>query len=166
MGRLLVMLIMLVGAGCRLGFDEIAGDADMLGDADTLGDAGDQEGVVFAAETHAHATNATGATLATSAMGNSRFMLVALQIGNNCVATSIPTVSSVTYGGMPLTQAASIVGSPCSAFSARSELWQLIAPPIGSADVVVTLSASVLTLHTAVLQFSDAIRPRESAERS
>ena len=147
--RLVVTLVVLLGAGCRLYFDET------LLDSGSLSDVGDHGSVAFAGETHAHATNATGATQPTSVVGDNRFMLVALQIGMSCGATTIPTVSSVTYEGMPLTQASLIVGSPCSVASARSELWQLVAPPIGSANVVVTLSASATTMHTAVLQFTN-----------
>lgn len=49
------------------------------------------------------------------------------------------SVTNVTYAGVGLTRVAQ---SPLSSFSDRVEIWRLIAPPTGTNNVVITLSAN------------------------
>jgi hypothetical protein len=75
------------------------------------------------------------------------YLLVTVQIGTNCPAAN-PTVASVTYAGQALTRVTSIDGTPCGPLVTRSEHWHLIAPPRGTANVVVRLSGVAQTIHT------------------
>lgn len=65
--------------------------------------------------------------------GNDRILMVGVGFNNN---PDTAIVASVTYGGVPATFVASAINSN----DARSELWQLLAPTVGTANVVVTLS--------------------------
>src|SRR5215510_11814923 len=60
-------------------------------------------------------------------------------------------VSSVTYGGVALTQLAAID----DANAVRSEIWGLVNPNTGTASVVVTLSVSTLKFHCAASSYTD-----------
>jgi len=66
--------------------------------------------------------------------GADRILVVGVSIRNDLSQT----VSSVTYGGTPLTPVAGGVQS--NGTSVRVELWRLVAPALGANDVVVTLS--------------------------
>lgn len=66
----------------------------------------------------------------TTGTGGNRLMLVGISQKNKAV-------SSVTYGGVPLT----LVGDVLANTNARVHLYKLINPPSGTADVVVTMSA-------------------------
>ena len=68
--------------------------------------------------------------------GADRLMLVGVSINND----AFETVSSVTYGGAPLF----LVGAHEQSDDARVEIWALVAPAEGTADVVVTYSAPLL----------------------
>jgi hypothetical protein len=73
----------------------------------------------------------------TVSSGNNRILIVGVSIRNN----SSQTVSTITYGG---TQSLAPVtgGAVNNATTVRSELWFLVAPTPGPANVVVTLSAN------------------------
>lgn len=73
-------------------------------------------------------------TFAHTCSGSNRILIVGISI-----AAGIPTVSSVTYNGVALTQIASVLGV---AADRRTELWYLIAPATGSNNIVVTLSGA------------------------
>jgi hypothetical protein len=62
-------------------------------------------------------------------------MLVGVSINNDI----FETVASITYNGIPLTY----VNSETQSDDARVEIWQLVNPPIGSHDVVITFSADL-----------------------
>ncbi len=71
-----------------------------------------------------------------------RFITVAIEIRNN----SSQTVSSVTYGGVSLSQASAVSNGT----NVRVEFFSLIAPALGFNDVVVTLSASAVATVGAI----------------
>ncbi|MBX3010174.1 MAG: DUF11 domain-containing protein [Caldilineaceae bacterium] len=76
----------------------------------------------------------------TTGNGANRLLLVAVAVGSSTsTGGNATTVSSVTYGGTSLT----LVGSISESGSrVRSYLYSLLAPPTGTANVVVTLSSS------------------------
>ena len=88
-------------------------------------------------------TSGGGSSLVVSHMvsGSSGLLLVGVSINND----NFETVSSVTYGGVPL----SFVGAATDNDDARVEIWSLVAPAVGTADVVVSFSASLT--HNAVV---------------
>lgn len=86
--------------------------------------------------------------------GAARYLLVSVAIGSSCSDTSVATVTSVTYGSVALERIAQIVGTKCSATATRSEQWGLVAPAVGTSDVVVTLSARAASLHVGVLDLT------------
>ena len=90
--------------------------------------------------------------------GTRRFLLVSVQLGTDCVVES-PDIISVTYDGVALTPIISIVGTPCGTSTTRSDQWQLVEPDTGTHDVVVTLSADALTIHSGAMAFT-GVDPR------
>ena len=85
--------------------------------------------------------------------GAGRFLLVTVQLGSNC-SVAVPQVLGVTYGGQALTRLTTIVGTPCGMTTTRSDQWQLMAPPVGTGDVVVTLAGAGNTIHSGALAFT------------
>lgn len=85
--------------------------------------------------------------------GAGRFLLVSVQLGSNCTA-AVPAVAGVTYSGLALTRITTIVGTPCGMTTTRSDQWQLVAPPDGVHDVVVTLAGDADTIHSGALAFT------------
>jgi hypothetical protein len=85
--------------------------------------------------------------------GDNRYLLVSLNVGNNCLA-DLPATVGVTYGTASLTRISELTGTPCGATSARTELWHMVAPPEGTADVVITLAAVGESLHSGALAFT------------
>ncbi|HWO20246.1 MAG TPA: hypothetical protein VNO30_15865 [Kofleriaceae bacterium] len=85
--------------------------------------------------------------------GAGRFLLVSVQLGSNCTA-AVPAVTGVTYSGLALTRITTIVGTPCGMLTTRSDQWQLVAPPDGAHDVVVTLAGTANTVHSGALAFT------------
>lgn len=79
--------------------------------------------------------NSTGASFTWShtVSGSNRVLVVGVSVRN----PQNQTVSTVTYAGIPLT----FVGARSNETSARVEIWQLVAPAVGTANVVVNLSA-------------------------
>lgn len=69
----------------------------------------------------------------TTPTGNNRFLYVWVGLGGS----QTNTVTSVTYGGVNLTLAAS-ASDP--AIDNRAQVYYLVNPPVGTADVVVTVS--------------------------
>jgi hypothetical protein len=74
-------------------------------------------------------------TISHTTSGVDRLMLVGISINND----DFETVSSVTYNSLPLT----LVGSAAEADDSRVEIWSMVAPPIGTYDVVITFSAQL-----------------------
>jgi hypothetical protein len=85
--------------------------------------------------------------------GTNRYLLVSVQLGSYC-GPPVGVVSTVTYGGKPLTRIASIVGTPCGIDSTKSEQWQMIDPAVGTDDIVVTLATAGATIHSGALAFT------------
>ncbi|MEE8224927.1 MAG: pilus assembly PilX N-terminal domain-containing protein, partial [candidate division NC10 bacterium] len=88
--------------------------------------------------------NATAASFTWShtVSGSNRILVVGVSMRNK----SGETVSGVTYAGTPLT----FVGTRDNEISARVEIWRLVAPAVGTDNVVVTLSASAKIVGSAV----------------
>lgn len=102
-----------------------------------------------------HNTNASTLQVTLTVMpGTARYLLVALEIGSMCGDAGVATVTSVSYGGVALERVAQIVGTACSQTATRSEQWGLVAPAVGTGDVVVMLSDKVASLHVAALLFT------------
>ncbi|MFQ5858700.1 MAG: hypothetical protein ACE5LU_24120 [Anaerolineae bacterium] len=74
--------------------------------------------------------------------GSNRMLVVGVSIRNQ----QNETVSGVTYAGTPLT----FVGTRSNETSARIEIWQLVAPAVGTDNVVVTLSAPAKIIGGAI----------------
>lgn len=70
--------------------------------------------------------------------GSNRLMLVAVAVGGTGTGGGAGTVSSVTYGGTALTQ----VGTRSSGTEVRTYIYRLIAPPVGTANVAVSVSVN------------------------
>ena len=95
-----------------------------------------------------NSTSTSSTTTATNSLtwshtvnsGSDRVLFVGLSIDNGVTATG------VTYGG----QAMTLVGRSISAGSGTAELWQLISPTVGTANVVATISSSVKVVGGAV----------------
>lgn len=68
-------------------------------------------------------------------MGSKRLLLVGVSFNN----VNLETVTSVSYDGISLTP----VGTSARMDDARVEIWQLVNPPLGTADVEVTFSNSL-----------------------
>jgi hypothetical protein len=88
--------------------------------------------------------NATAASFTWShtVSGSNRILVVGVSIRN----TQNETVTNVTYAGTPLT----FVGARSNETSARVEIWQLVAPAVGTDNVVVTLSATAKIIGGAI----------------
>ncbi len=80
------------------------------------------------------ATQGQTLTISHTTSGSSRLMLVGVSINND----NFETVTSVTYAGSSLT----LVATRTEEDDARVEVWQLVAPPTGTHNVVVTFSAA------------------------
>ena len=81
--------------------------------------------------------NCDPCTISHTSGGNARVLVVAVSLEKST------TVSSVTYSGQSLTQ----IRSDNEAGSGRqSELWYLVGPPVGTANVVVDLAAKTKTV--------------------
>ncbi len=70
-------------------------------------------------------------TIPHTVSGTDRLLVVGISQGN----LNSPSVASLTYGGTPLTLLGTESGGP-----PRIEMWHLVDPPVGTADVVVTFS--------------------------
>ena len=78
-------------------------------------------------------TAVTSLAVSHTASGADRLMLVGVSLNPNAGET----VTSVTYNGTPLT----FVGFANWSNDTRAEIWQLVAPAIGTHDVVINFSA-------------------------
>ena len=81
-------------------------------------------------------TAGSSLTISHTTSGTDRLMLVGVSMNND----NFETVSSITYNGVALTY----VNSETRADDARVEIWELVAPPVGTYDVVITFSATLL----------------------
>lgn len=87
-------------------------------------------------------TTATGFTWSHTVSGSNRVLIVGVSIRNK----QGETVSNVTYAGTPLT----FVAARDNETSARIEIWQLVAPAVGTDNVVVTMSAPAKIIGGAI----------------
>lgn len=79
--------------------------------------------------------NPTSLSVSHTVLGTDRLLLVGISIWNN----NYEFASSVTYGGTALTK----VGDHQRDNDSRVEIWSLVAPPTGTANVVVTFNQQV-----------------------
>jgi hypothetical protein len=85
--------------------------------------------------------------------GDRRFLLVSIQLGSNC-SDAVPAILGVKYAGAALTRITTILGTPCGMTTTRSDQWQLVAPPVGTDNVEVTLAGAGDTIHSGALAFA------------
>jgi hypothetical protein len=105
----------------------------------------------LAIDTTSTGTTATsGLTISHTTSGSDRLMLVGISINAEAGA---PTVSSVTYNGVALSN----VGSQASSDSKmRMAIWRLVGPATGTHNVVITLSAVPDGATAGVMTFTGA----------
>jgi archaellum component FlaF (FlaF/FlaG flagellin family) len=84
-------------------------------------------------------------TISHGVAGSNKILIVGVSVGDTTA------VSSVTYSGQSLTN---IRSDQVSSDNRRSELWYLVNPPSGTADVVVTVGA-VESVIIAAMSFND-----------
>jgi hypothetical protein len=88
----------------------------------------------------------TSATFShTVAAGNNRLLAVSVMLRGNI------TASSVTYGGTALTKA---ISRASTSSGTTTEIWYLVNPPVGTANVVVNFSASADPSAIAAVNFT------------
>jgi hypothetical protein len=107
-------------------------------------------------ESATNASSAGSASLSyafTVGDASDRFLLVSVHIGTDCFERN-PATTTVTYLDVPLELVASIVGTPCGMNTTRSEHWKLVAPPVGTGNVVITLESGASTIHSGALAFT------------
>ncbi len=85
--------------------------------------------------------------------GPDRILLVSVMVGGNCGSPTI-TVTGVAYAHIALTRIAAIVGTPCDLNTTSTEQWLLVAPPVGTGDVDVSLTVKAPSLHVAAMAFA------------
>lgn len=76
----------------------------------------------------------------TVGVGNDRILIVGVS-----TFTANKTVTAMTYAGQPMTRIGFLDGGT-GANDRRMELWRLVNPPMGTANVVVTMSSSSKTV--------------------
>ena len=84
--------------------------------------------------------------------GSKRFLIVSLEISASM--TLSPSVSTVFYGAHAMTLIQSVVGAD-DMTNTTSQQWQLIAPPVGNDNVVVTMAAPGVDLHANAMAFAN-----------
>jgi uncharacterized repeat protein (TIGR01451 family) len=104
--------------------------------------------------------NATGATATTNktltiqqttGSGQNRIMIVGVGFGAAINNTSVGGVTNVTYGSSNLTRLVKIVDT---ANRCQSEIWYLLNPPSGTANVVVNMTNNTQNIIADVATFS------------
>ena len=84
-------------------------------------------------------TNGASLTLSHTTSGAADLMLVGVSINNE----NLETVSSITYDGASLTRVGFVNHQGSGGDDSRVEIWKLVPPPAGTADVVITFSADL-----------------------
>jgi hypothetical protein len=109
----------------------------------------------FAAVAFGHGSAVASLSYAlTIPTGTARVLIVSVEIGSNCTV-AVPSVSDVTYAAVGLTRITSIAGTPCGPMTTRSEQWILVAPAMGTNQVLVTTAAAVpSSIHSAAMAFA------------
>jgi len=102
----------------------------------TTGDEGSGGGLIAIDKISTSSTNGgSSITVSHTTSGLNRLMLVGVSLNND----DSETVSSLTYNGTNLT----LVGTQTESDDARIEIWQLVAPDVGTYDVIVTFNTSL-----------------------
>jgi hypothetical protein len=110
---------------------------------------------MLAASEHAHISGAAALSFSlTVPPGDDRYLLVAAGIGSHSGDTTVPSVTGISSGGAPLTRVGFVVGTPVATNATRSEQWQLIAPPVGTGEIAITLSGAGIDVHGGALAFT------------
>ena len=84
-------------------------------------------------------TDGSSLTISHTTAGENRLMLVGISINND----NLETVSTMTYGGTPLTREGFVDHQGWGGDDARVEIWKLVGPPTGTHDVLITFSADL-----------------------
>jgi hypothetical protein len=136
----------LVSAGTSGSYCQIRVQGTVRGTTRTLdaGLAGGGTGIAFGAASGPFTANSSSLTWSHAVAGTNRILVVGVSIRNN--AGQVVNANGVTYAGTPLT----LVDSQNNGTSVRVELWQGVAPAVGTANIVVTLSASARFVGGAV----------------
>lgn len=136
-------LLVVVTAGC----DEVLGlDLDLTLEPSTAP-------AVIAAQ-GAHAMDVAGLTYPVEIVdGEARVLLVSLHAGGAC-GDPAPAAIGVSYGGAPLVRIATLTGTPCGPGATVTEQWLLVAPPVGVADVALTLAPTPHVVHSTALSLT------------
>ena len=106
-------------------------------------------------EAHAHSSGTSSAITYPLMVpdGTDRVLLLHIALGSNCPpgSISLANVVTFTYAGMTPTRLERIVGTTCSANGSSSEVWMLVNPPVGTADVALSLNTPVQSIHSAAI---------------
>jgi hypothetical protein len=97
------------------------------------------------------ATNKTLTISHTTGAGASRLMIVGIGFGAPANDTTLGGVSNVLYGATQLTRLTNVVDS---ANRSQTELWYLLNPPSGTANVVVNMTNNTQQIVAGVTTFS------------
>ncbi len=103
----------------------------------------------------AHTSNEASLDYTFDTPAASNLLLVTAETGHGS-CDEAPTVTSISYANVTLSPIAQILGVPLCATDTRSEVWALISPPLGSAQVSVVLSGSDGTVHSTAIAFENA----------
>ncbi|HEX5131667.1 MAG TPA: hypothetical protein VFX92_04170 [Candidatus Krumholzibacteria bacterium] len=109
--------------------------------------AGSQAAIVAGAPTSSYVNGNTLTFPHTVGLGVDRVLMVGVSIYN-----ANKTVAALTYAGAPLTQVGLIDGGSGSN-DRRMEMWMLVDPPVGTADVAITMSGGAKLVAGAVTFF-------------
>src|SRR3990167_7104100 len=78
--------------------------------------------------------------------------ILVVKVGLIKSSGTMPTISTVTYGAQSLTKtdgaaADMVIGNTDDDAKSRSEIWKIVAPTVGSNNVVITLSAAATAVY-------------------
>jgi hypothetical protein len=108
-----------------------------------------------AAQAHSHSSGPGSALVypLTVPPGVDRVLLLYIALGSNCPPGALSLANVVTFGyaALPPTRLERVVGTPCSASASSSEVWMLVNPPVGTADVAFSLDTPVQSIHSAAI---------------
>jgi hypothetical protein len=85
--------------------------------------------------------------------GTDRMLVMFVALGSDCPPGN-PYLADITmfrYAGMSATRVDRLQGTPCYPNASSSEVWVLPNPPVGSSDVVLSISTSVKSIHSSAL---------------
>jgi len=97
------------------------------------------------------ATNKTLTISHTTGSGQNRLMVVGIGFGSPANNTALGGVTNVTYGSTPLARLTRIADSSTRC---QSEIWYLLNPPSGTANLVITMTNNTQQIIAGVTTFS------------